>query len=82
MYHRLTGASFEGAPAQQRVLRTYPLKGAKYSFNGRVCSPVGKCPAGHERLQPTPPLRHFGPEKALVVQPVLPRKLVVLRWRG
>jgi hypothetical protein len=22
-------------------------------------------------MQPTPPLRHFGPEKALVVQPVL-----------
>jgi hypothetical protein len=35
-----------------------------------------------QRVQPTPPLRHFGPEKALVVRPVLPRKLVVLRWRG
>jgi hypothetical protein len=32
-------------------------------------------------VHPTPPLRHFGPEKVLVVQPVLPRK-VVLRWRG
>jgi hypothetical protein len=35
-----------------------------------------------QRVQPTPPLRHFRPEKMVVVQPVLPRKLVVLRWRG
>jgi hypothetical protein len=35
-----------------------------------------------QRVQPTPPLRHFGPEKMLVVQPVLPRQLVVFRWRG
>jgi hypothetical protein len=35
-----------------------------------------------QRVHPTPPLRHFGPEKALVIQPVLPRKLVVLRRRG
>jgi hypothetical protein len=68
--------------AQQGVLRTYSLIGAKYSFNGRVCSPVGKCPAGHGRVQPTPPLRHFGPEKMLVVQPVLLRKWAVLRQRG
>jgi 8-oxo-dGTP pyrophosphatase MutT (NUDIX family) len=34
------------------------------------------------RVQPTPPLRHFGPEKALVVQPVLPRQVVVLWRRG
>jgi hypothetical protein len=33
-------------------------------------------------VQPTPPLRHFRPEKTLVVQPVLPRTRVVLRWRG
>jgi hypothetical protein len=30
-----------------------------------------------QRVQPTPPLRHFGLEKALVVQLVLPRRLVV-----
>jgi hypothetical protein len=42
----------------------------------------GRAPARQQRVQPTPPLRHFRPEKALVVQPVLPRKWVVLRWRG
>jgi hypothetical protein len=35
-----------------------------------------------QRVKPTPLLRHFGPEKALVVKPVLPRKVVALRWRG
>jgi hypothetical protein len=33
-------------------------------------------------VQPTLPLRHFGPEEVPVVQPVLPRKSVVLRWCG
>jgi hypothetical protein len=47
-------------PAQQRVLRTYPLIGAKSSFNRRVWTPVGKCAAGHGRMPPTPPLRLLG----------------------
>jgi site-specific recombinase XerD len=42
----------------------------------------GRARTAQQRVQPTPPLRHFGPEKVLVIQPVLPRKWVVLRWRG
>jgi hypothetical protein len=35
-----------------------------------------------QRVHPTPPLRHFGPEKVLLVQPALPRTWVDLRRRG
>jgi hypothetical protein len=68
--------------AQQGVLRMYSLIGAKYPLNRRAFSTVGECHAGHRTLQPTPPLRHYRPEKALVVQLVLPRKWAVLRQRG
>jgi hypothetical protein len=39
----------------------------------------GRAPT-QQKVHPTPPQRHFGPEKAPVVQPDLPSKLVVLRW--
>jgi hypothetical protein len=51
-----------------------------YGHFGRFSAGVRR-PA-QQWVQPTPPLRHFGPEKTLVVHPVLPRELAVLRWRG
>jgi hypothetical protein len=41
-----------------------------------VATAVGQL--AQQGVQPTPLLRHFGPEKILVVQPVLPRTWVVL----
>jgi hypothetical protein len=59
------------------MLEPTALKGARWVLRGGSGSNATSLPD-----QPTPPLRHFGPEKILDVQPILPRKWVVLRWRG
>jgi hypothetical protein len=59
------------------MLERYAVKVARTVLRGAEGGNTSRLPD-----QPTPPLRHFGPEKVLDVQPVLPRKLVVLRWRG
>jgi hypothetical protein len=59
------------------MLERYAVKVARTVLRGGSGSNATSLPD-----QPTPPLRHSAPEKALVVQPVLPRKSVVLRWRG
>jgi hypothetical protein len=72
--------------AKANAIRSAAVKGKEWVYVRAYCKVCNGDTAvyhpAQQRVQPTPPLRPFGLEKALVIQPVLSRTVVALRWRG